>query len=390
MTESPPLTTHGSAIEGVVDGLSGCVVRGWAWYPDEAERHARIEIHAHGVLLAVGDADGTRADLAMAGKRGGNCAFSITLPAMPEPGTPLEVSASGPGGSQALAGSPLIVRPLDAQPAPSGGSADVMPIPLARVDLQGSLDECGPERIRGWARWTQGSQASPTLVLREGPREWLRFDASEWRPDLAEIHQGDGCCGFDEALPEALCDGEVHELQLCLAGADAPMVAAFRALVPSSSAHTRALRAKLPAPLRRESGDGTVTLSVVVNFYNMQREAARTLTSLTRAYQVGSDDLDYEVLCIDNGSEPPLDPDWVAGFGPEFRLVRPSRQLASPCAALNEAALAARGKYLARDDRRCPCAEPRASSAKRAAPGANMPRPWSRCVTGSSAGISAG
>jgi cephalosporin hydroxylase len=85
----------------------------------------------------------------------------------------------------------------------------------------------------------------------------------------------------------------------------------------------------------------------VVNFYNMQREAERTLTSLSRAYQAGAQDFDYEVLCIDNGSTPPLDAGWIASFGPQFRLVRPSRQLTSPCAAINEAALQAQGEYLA-------------------------------------------
>jgi len=79
----------------------------------------------------------------------------------------------------------------------------------------------------------------------------------------------------------------------------------------------------------------------------MQREAARTLTSLSRPYQREIGDLRYEVLCIDNGSDPPLDPAWVESFGPEFRLIRPERVLSSPCAAINAAARAARGRYLA-------------------------------------------
>ena len=45
-------------------------------------------------------------------------------------------------------------------------------------------------------------------------------------------------------------------------------------------------------------------LSVVVVFYNMRREAARTLHSLSRAYQQGVDDLDYEVIVVENGSAP--------------------------------------------------------------------------------------
>ena len=41
---------------------------------------------------------------------------------------------------------------------------------------------------------------------------------------------------------------------------------------------------------------GTPRLSVVVNFYNMRREAARTLHTLSCAYQRGVDPSDYEVI----------------------------------------------------------------------------------------------
>jgi len=88
-------------------------------------------------------------------------------------------------------------------------------------------------------------------------------------------------------------------------------------------------------------------LSVVVNFYNMRREAARTLTSLSRGYQQGIGDLAYEVLCLDNGSDPPLDADFIESFGPEFRLVRADPPHPSPVGPLNRAATEARGRVLA-------------------------------------------
>ncbi len=88
-------------------------------------------------------------------------------------------------------------------------------------------------------------------------------------------------------------------------------------------------------------------LSVVVTFYNMRREAARTLASLSRAYQQGIEDLQYEVLCLDNGSDPPLEPGFVEGFGPEFRLIRPERPHPSPVGAMNAVARQARGRTLA-------------------------------------------
>ncbi|HEX4504820.1 MAG TPA: CmcI family methyltransferase, partial [Alphaproteobacteria bacterium] len=50
---------------------------------------------------------------------------------------------------------------------------------------------------------------------------------------------------------------------------------------------------------------------------------------------------------IDNGSTPPIEQEWVESFGPEFRLLRPSVRSSSPCAAINEAARQAKGRYLA-------------------------------------------
>ena len=76
-------------------------------------------------------------------------------------------------------------------------------------------------------------------------------------------------------------------------------------------------------PMPPERLTGTTALSVVVVFYNMRREAARTLHSLSRAYQQGIDDLDYEVIVVDNGSveDQRLGEDFVRSFGPEFRFI---------------------------------------------------------------------
>lgn len=88
-------------------------------------------------------------------------------------------------------------------------------------------------------------------------------------------------------------------------------------------------------------------LSVVVNFYNMRREAARTLASLSRSYQAEIEGLSYEVLCVDNGSDPPLEPEFIESFGPEFRLIRPDPPHPSPVGPINRAAAQAKGRYLA-------------------------------------------
>ena len=74
---------------------------------------------------------------------------------------------------------------------------------------------------------------------------------------------------------------------------------------------------------RRRRPTDALDLSVVVVFYNMRREAARTLHSLSRAYQEGIDDLDYEVIVVENGSDADqrLGEEFVESFGPEFRYL---------------------------------------------------------------------
>jgi cephalosporin hydroxylase len=104
------------------------------------------------------------------------------------------------------------------------------------------------------------------------------------------------------------------------------------------------------APLAPPAPVDAIDLTVVVVFYNMRREAARTLHSLSRAYQEGLGDTDYEVLVVDNGSDADqaLGPDFVAGFGPEFRLLdQPDPPHPSPLMALNRGIRAGRGRNYA-------------------------------------------
>lgn len=80
---------------------------------------------------------------------------------------------------------------------------------------------------------------------------------------------------------------------------------------------------------------GQPRLSVVVNFFDMRREARRTLFSLTDGYQRGLHGGGYEVIAIDNGSREPLDEAEVRSFGPGFRYQYYEPTAPSPAAALN-------------------------------------------------------
>jgi hypothetical protein len=80
------------------------------------------------------------------------------------------------------------------------------------------------------------------------------------------------------------------------------------------------------------------SLTVVAVFFNMQREAARTLYTLSPEYQREVAASEYEVVAIDNGSTDPLSESEVTRFGPNFRLVRNPGCHPSPAAAINRVA----------------------------------------------------
>jgi cephalosporin hydroxylase len=109
-------------------------------------------------------------------------------------------------------------------------------------------------------------------------------------------------------------------------------------------------RGAITAGRRAPSPATTKELGVVVVTYNMRREAARTLHSLSRSYQRGVDDLDYEVIVVENGSGPAqrLGEDFVRTFGPEFRYIDLGQDAApSPARAVNRGIAATDARDLA-------------------------------------------
>ena len=91
-------------------------------------------------------------------------------------------------------------------------------------------------------------------------------------------------------------------------------------------------------------------LGVVVVVYNMRRAARRTLHSLSRSYQQGIDDLDYEVIVVENGSDPEqrLGEELVHSFGAEFRYIDLGDEaMTSPARAINRGIAASAAQNLA-------------------------------------------
>lgn len=88
-------------------------------------------------------------------------------------------------------------------------------------------------------------------------------------------------------------------------------------------------------------------ISFVVIAYNMQREVLRTVESLSRRYQQGSESIDYEVVVVDNGSSEPLDLSPVGDIGVPVHLIRRDYAKVSPADAINIGVSESTGDYVA-------------------------------------------
>lgn len=81
-----------------------------------------------------------------------------------------------------------------------------------------------------------------------------------------------------------------------------------------------------------------IKLSIIINTYDMQREAPRTLQSALPPLQKAVSGVDYEVIVIDNGAEPALSLAGVDFGGVEVRLFRVPSETShpSPVFAIND------------------------------------------------------
>ena len=87
-------------------------------------------------------------------------------------------------------------------------------------------------------------------------------------------------------------------------------------------------------------------LSVIVIAYKMSRELPRTLQSLSRSYQEGARELEYEVILVDNGSpEPPDESSWQDIDVP-LHYIALKNASPSPARAINVALEAASGEVI--------------------------------------------
>ena len=76
-------------------------------------------------------------------------------------------------------------------------------------------------------------------------------------------------------------------------------------------------------------------VSIIVVVFNMRREAAKTLFSLSAVYQEGVQPAEYEVIVVENGSSEPLSKEFVTSFGSNFRYYYLDTDSKSPVGAAN-------------------------------------------------------
>ena len=221
------------AAEGVLDGISGDRVLGWAWHPSHPDMDAVVELVAGDQLVATAIAALAREDLKAAGKRNGRCGFEIPMDSRFPVHVPMVVRMRLTDGTYTLPGGPVVLDGTPAPPMPTRFS-----VPLNhRHEIVGHLDEFGPEVVRGWVWYNDPKQGPVSVSLRDGETEILSFVAESWRDELAEFRRGDGRCGFAVALPDDLRDGKVHTIDLRLAGSASSLLRqplAFR-WVPGTS-----------------------------------------------------------------------------------------------------------------------------------------------------------
>jgi glycosyltransferase involved in cell wall biosynthesis len=87
-------------------------------------------------------------------------------------------------------------------------------------------------------------------------------------------------------------------------------------------------------------------VSIVVVIFNMEREAKRTLYSLTSKYQEGISEQAYEVIVVDNGSSVQFSRDYFESLGSNFNYYYIKDASPSPASAVNFGVSQSRGRIV--------------------------------------------
>ena len=201
-------------VEGYTDCIRGMLVDGWAHDPENPDAPVEVALVCEGEVVAYAMANLYREDLAVIGKRRGQCAFSIPIPAHLMDGRAATLTVRECSTGLELA-----------SPALTVGSPS---------DIAGEIYGLEGAYLTGWASAPGMGGGGPTIEL------WID-GARGYRADATEPRTGGAGYAFRVRLAPEDCDGRPHEFRLLLPQHNR-VVAACAMIVPLSLTPVDALQ----------------------------------------------------------------------------------------------------------------------------------------------------
>jgi hypothetical protein len=202
LTNSPKTITCAlpAMYVGDFESLDCDVVRGYVWDKNYPDKEITVELMEGNMILASALSTTYRSDLKSQGYGTGKYGFSFALPASVKDGNLHQLSVRVKGTGVLLSNSPRSV------------TCTSLP------QYVGKFEGADCKIVRGYVWDKAYPEKTLTVELVEGNKVYGTAIANMDRPDLLELGYGTGKYGFSFALPEALKDGQVHELNMRIKG----------------------------------------------------------------------------------------------------------------------------------------------------------------------------
>jgi len=227
--ERSPMAVTVPRFRGCAERVTGRVLEGWALDELNPDRPVALDVVIDGGPPQRVVASAFRADLAQAFATRGCHAFRVELPAELADGEPHRVGVTTALLGQPLDHSPQVVtvprfrgggERAGVTVAHPGQPLEPPPVAVPPPRFRGRIERVAGLVVEGWALDTRSPDWPVVLdVMIDGaPRQ--RVEASEFRPDLAQVLGTRGHNAFRIPLPSALCDGEPHRVAVRVANTD--------------------------------------------------------------------------------------------------------------------------------------------------------------------------
>ncbi len=207
-TSEPPVVatvTGMSQLAGFVESVADDVISGWCAIRGREAESVTLELRAGHDVVARVLADQVREDLKPAGFTNLRHGFSIAVPAVVKNGQSHVLTLV-----EAESGEPLAGWSLDYR------RATVPPVMLD-PSVDGQFEGVNGRRVTGWACDRRKPDRPVELYVTIDGTPKLMIVADRPRADVAAAGIGNGRNGFEYDLPEAVFDGEEHEVAVVVA-----------------------------------------------------------------------------------------------------------------------------------------------------------------------------